>query len=194
VSPGEFLAELPEVIGRAEVKDLPALVGQLVEAEERARLRLRTSDPTGRECTAETPEERLLTIPDAAQVLGVSDDYLYSLARQRKIQTVRLPGLVKGGRTRQGKYVRLRQSVLLAWLAEHEDKGLDKTINVTLNSLCERQRSKANSQTTRTYPGRVRKTHWGASREREPLGNGQNGHQADSREAHAIAGEISGEE
>jgi excisionase family DNA binding protein len=195
VSPGELLTELPQVIGMAELKDLPALVGQLVEAEERARLRLRTTlDPTGPEYTAESPEERLLTIPEAAQVLGVSEDYLYALARQRKIPTVRLPGLDKGGRTRQGKYIRLRQSVLLAWLAELEDKGLDKTINVTLTSACEGRRSKANSQTARTYPGPVRKTRWGTSREREPLGNGRNGHQADCREAHAIAGEVIGEE
>jgi Helix-turn-helix domain len=72
-------------------------------------------------------EDRLLTLPEVAQTLGVPEDYAYALARQRKIPTVRLPGLDKGkGENRricEGKYLRVRASSLRALISRFGGQG-----------------------------------------------------------------------
>ena len=65
----EVLDALARAVVEAPFEDLPALVGRLVEAEERARLRLRSAPPAGNGRPAEEPE-RWLSPEEAAAVVG----------------------------------------------------------------------------------------------------------------------------
>ncbi len=86
---------LEAALGAADAPELLALAGEL---QGRAWSHV----------SARTPEDRppagnqLLTFGQAAKLLGVSENYVGVLARQRKIPTVRLPGLDRSGRARLG--------------------------------------------------------------------------------------------
>ena len=120
-------AHLAEVVAKASRDELPELIGQ-IEAD-LSRLETLKSEAKQRLINSSKeepvdPVDRLLTIPEVAQVLGVSKSYVYGLVRQRKFPAVRLPGLEKAGRDREGKNVRVRLGVLQDWLESHEDRGL----------------------------------------------------------------------
>ncbi len=73
-------ADLGRLVAQAPPEELPAVVGALVEAEERARARLRTLEtapPTAK--PAEAAAERLVTADEAVAILGggVSRKWLY---------------------------------------------------------------------------------------------------------------------
>jgi hypothetical protein len=179
VTGAEPFAEVDRLIGAAPPADLPAIVGRLVELEERARLRLRVeANGNGRE------EDRLLDVPEVAQVLSVAVDYAYTLVRQRKIPTVRLPGLDKGGKGREGKYVRVRLSALRAWAEEREDKGIDGVFSTVIKSLHDRQRGAKDPKGARAVASRVRQARGRDLRDGEPLGDGSYEHPGAHGEAH----------
>ena len=102
-------------------EELPSLVGRLVEAEELARLRLRSGSgaPKGHVPTAE-PEPLLLTFQEAADRLRCSASYVETLVRQGKLPHVRLPATDRAGRARDGRLVRLRADDLRAWAEGHK--------------------------------------------------------------------------
>ncbi len=112
--------DLRGLVEGASPEALPDLIGDLeaVTARARARLmRVETSAPTARE------HDEPLTVPQVAEILGASPDYVYGLVRQGRLPTVRLPGLREGekGRGREGKLVRVLRSSLEAWLKAHEE-------------------------------------------------------------------------
>jgi excisionase family DNA binding protein len=80
--------ELLAVVARTAIDDLPAMLGVLVEVEERIRLRLRSvkvaTDTT-------TDPDVNISVEDAARRLGVSTSYVYKNAKT-------LPFVVKIGR------------------------------------------------------------------------------------------------
>ena len=63
-----------------------------------------------------TPDRALLSVPEAAALVGVSKSVAYRLARQD-----RLPGLVRV----PGRQLRVRRPVLEAWLAGRPDGDLE---------------------------------------------------------------------
>lgn len=58
------------------------------------------------------PEERLLSVPEAAQFLGFANSYVYELIRRSEFPAVR-----------RGKYVRIRRSALMEWVARKEKRA-----------------------------------------------------------------------
>jgi excisionase family DNA binding protein len=60
-------------------------------------------------CDAPPPDDRLLSVPEAAQFLGFANSYVYELIRRGEFPAVR-----------RGKYVRIRRSALLLWVARKE--------------------------------------------------------------------------
>ena len=118
---------LRRALSDADASNLPDLLGKLESERLRAEVRLRRLTSAGDTAPAdEAVGDELLTLPQVAAFLGVPEDYAYSLARQRKIPTVRLPGLDRGGRTTAGKYVRVRRSALVTWLGGHVDMALNR--------------------------------------------------------------------
>ena len=79
----DVFAELGRLIAEAPREDLPELVGRLVEAEERARLRLRT-DTTSSAPQEPAEPERMLTPEEAALAANVPVKRIYTWARGQR--------------------------------------------------------------------------------------------------------------
>lgn len=94
--------DLRALVAAATPAELPQLIGELeaVKAAALARLLAPASSPV---------EDRLLSLPDVAKVLGVPEDRAYDLARQRRLPVVVI-----------GKYKRVRESALRAYIAASE--------------------------------------------------------------------------
>lgn len=124
VSPHDaVLASLRGIVSNADTDALPDILGRVESERLRGEARLRTLAGASEGAPASAGDE-LLTLQQVADFMSVPSDYAYTLARQRKIPTVRLPGLDRGGRTTSGKYVRVRRSALVAWLARFADDPL----------------------------------------------------------------------
>lgn len=109
-------ADLGRIVSEAPAEELPALVGALVEAEERARVRLRaleTAPPMPR--ASEAVPERLLTAQEAVAVIGggVSLKWLYRHTRGLRFR-----------RNLSRKCVRFEEAGLRRWLASRRT-GVD---------------------------------------------------------------------
>jgi hypothetical protein len=182
----EVMTEVSRIAREEAPSNLPALIAKLAEAQAIALSRLLTPAPS-----AEEPrqEDRLLTMPQVAEILGVAEDYARTLARLRKIPTVRLPGLDRGGRACEGKYIRVLLSSLRAWMKEREEKDLDYTYRMAYLSGSDRHRGQGNPKAPQAHPGSTR----GAARGRPKLGGkvgaGGVGNPADGGEAHAAPAE-----
>lgn len=144
----DVLASLRHVMSAAAEEVLPDILGR-VESERlrgEARLRRLASEPVA---APSVDGDELLTLPQAAEFMGVPPDYAYTLARQRKLPTVRLPGLDRGGRTTAGKYVRVRRADLVAWLARHADDPAAQRLDATPSRARRRARVAVEGSTSR---------------------------------------------
>lgn len=176
--------DLRALVEQAPPEELPALLGKLAEAEAVVRVRLATvpAPGDGRE------EDRLLTIREVAEVLGVPENYVFTLARQRKIPTVRPPGLDKGERTCSPKYLRVRPSSLREWIAKlDEDKGIDTRLSGALTSERDRRRGKAAPKAARDDAGGVREARGRPPHQRQQVGDGGDVYPPNRGAAHAAA-------
>ncbi len=170
----DVLAALAEAIRSAPVDELPRLAGILAEAQ--ARLALRLAAPTFSGIGRPEEPERLLTLPEVAEILGVPEDRAYDLARRRELPVVTI-----------GRYKRVRASALRAYVGENEQKALDERLSVSLSSLHDRGRGKADQEAARADAGRVRKAGRGSQRHRQPVGDGRAGAPGHVGEATAAA-------
>ncbi len=98
----QIATDLERTLTETPVDGLPEFIGLLATFQARAQLRL----STGQTLTAAGPEE-LLTMPEVAKRLKVSDYRAYELARQGVLKTVRL-----------GKSVRVKPSDLAEYVAQ----------------------------------------------------------------------------
>lgn len=119
------LSDLIRAVSETSREDLPALLGHLESVRAVAWTRMLTVPPAARAGESDEPHAKLLTVEEAAAVLGVRAGYVYTAVRQRRIPTVRLPGLDKGGRTCEGKYVRIAAATLRRLMAAWEEPGVD---------------------------------------------------------------------
>lgn len=103
--------------------------------------------------------DRLLTVPEAATVMGFAPSYVYEMARRGDLPVVR-----------RKKYVRVRRSALDQWMAEHESRGVDNEVSNMLRRNCEGQRDQARAQGVGTQSGRTRRETRRASDDRQPVG------------------------
>ena len=95
--------------------------------------------------TADVQEpDRLLTIPQVAKRLAISDGRAYELARQGKLPTVKV-----------GKYVRVEPAALDAWIAQHRDGTLDARLYTAYSqSRHDRKRPAKTPQAIGPDPGK----------------------------------------
>ena len=111
--------ERPELVATLALEALAALYGPVARLEADLRAALLSSRPHAPAGPEAAVSDRLLTIPAVAGVLGVPEDYTYGLARRHQIPAVRF-----------GKYVRVRESALNAWVRDHEPELLDRAGSV----------------------------------------------------------------
>jgi hypothetical protein len=183
---GEALTVLDQAIFRAAPEDRPGLVVALAARLAALGAALVVPQENGQ---AEGVEpDRWLSLPEVARLLDVPESYVYALARQRRIPTVRLPGLAKGGQERDGKYLRVQASALRAWAAEHEDKGVDGRHNVTYSRNRDGRGGPANPKAPGAHPGSARRAARGRAEQRGAVGAPGDGHPADGRAPDAPPG------
>ena len=128
---------------------LAALSGAMVGA----------SDEASVEPMSKPEPDQLLTVPQAAAVMGFASSYVYEMARRGDLRAVR-----------RKKYVRIRQSAVEQWIAEHEDGGVDTKISSMLTASGDRQRNQASPPSSRIEPSRTRRKARSAPDDRQPLG------------------------
>jgi excisionase family DNA binding protein len=102
----EDLSSLGAAMAQARRDELPEILGALacLQALVLARLTVGPVPP------AQHAQDRLLSLPEVAGILGVPDDRAYDLARQRRFPVVVI-----------GKYRRVRESALRAYISANED-------------------------------------------------------------------------
>lgn len=155
----------PQRMAEVPPEAVPPLMAQCAALQSVLAARLASVPANGHGKAEAAGQDRLLTVSEVADLLRVPKGYVYELARSGKLPTVRL-----------GKYVRIGPSALRQWLAEHEQKGLDKVLSVTLNSNHDWLRGAPNPKATRTHAGSIRQARRRSLRHREPVGAWSDGH------------------
>lgn len=138
---------LIETVDQLAPEALPPFIAACAALQARAASRLLAPVPASVPVLKES--ERLLTVPEAASQLRLAPSYVYELARQGVLASVR-----------RGRYVRITPLALAAFTVAHE-RGLDLPISDTLSAARERQGGPtaphpARAQTDRTR-GRTRR-------------------------------------
>jgi len=96
-------SEFEQAIEESPISELPALIGMLARLSATANLRISVGH-----AGMDSQTDELLTIPEVAQRLKVSDYRAYQLARQGVLKSIRL-----------GKSVRVKPSAVAEYLSQH---------------------------------------------------------------------------
>ena len=94
---------LEQAIEDTPIAEMPALIGMLAQLQAKAQIRMLSEIGSGKGCSDE-----LLTIPEVAKRLKMSQYRAYELARQGTLKCIRL-----------GKSVRVRASAMFDYLRQH---------------------------------------------------------------------------
>jgi len=100
--------DLAAVVAAAQPEELPGLIGQLEAAKAAAWARL-VAPPSG----PSPADDRLLTLPEAAKVLGITEHQAREMGRRGE-----LPVIQVGERS-----VRIRAGALAEWMRRRENAG-----------------------------------------------------------------------
>lgn len=122
--------------------------------------------------------DRLLTIAEVADFLGVPKGYAYELARRGEIPTVRF-----------GKYVRVALTAFREYVARHQENRLDKICSDRLQSTRDRLRGATNPRTVGTHASGIRQTRGGPSGNRRQVGDRRVAHSRTGGPADSASGE-----
>lgn len=128
-------------------------------------------------------EERLLTIPQVAEILAIPKGHGYDLARRGVIPTVRF-----------GKYVRVRVIDVYEWVARHRQNGLDNPLYTVYSThrrteQHDRRRIATNPKATRAHPGRSGRASRRFTKHRGQVGKGRSARSGTHGAAHPSVGQ-----
>ena len=105
-----MLAELSQQIQQAALGELPALIGKLEQAKALALFRLSCA-PLQTAAASSNGGNAFLNVEEVHQLLNVPVSYVYDLARQHKLPSVKV-----------GKYLRFQREAILHWVEERVDR------------------------------------------------------------------------
>lgn len=148
----ERAAELPAEERCRLVSQLAALI---VVIESSSARPVEAPVPQGRDSARD--DDRLLRVPEAAEILGFARSYIYELIRRGELPAVQ-----------SGRHVRLRRSALREWARRHEQ--LDKPLDTMLSFSRGPTRGSTHSSPPRPHTARARRADWRAPAHGEPLG------------------------
>ena len=131
-----------------------------------------------------TAPDRLITVQEAAELMGFAASYVYEMVRRGDLPAVRPRG---------GKYVRLRRAAVEQWIAANERDGVDAPLNTMLSRSSEPGRSTTPPASVGVDPGRPRQRTGRARHHRVSLGNGDRGHSGADGTPAGLAGSEPGE-
>jgi predicted DNA-binding transcriptional regulator AlpA len=154
------LPDLTAIVLGTPPEDLPSMIAALEGAKAVAWARL--TAPVVNSHAHE--DDRLLDMPETADLLGIPEDRAYDLGRQRAFPVVSI-----------GKYKRVRLSAVMKFIAASESQPLAGGGDVTYSRLREGRRGHENSQGARVDAGSVRRTTRRSTEQRGPMGAGRDG-------------------
>src|SRR5688572_2428287 len=111
-----LLVEVATVIREGSIEDRQALLVAVARALATCAGPA-SHTPDGGAQGASAGDDRLLTMPEVAAQLGIPADRAYDLGRQGRLPVVTI-----------GKYRRVRQSAVAAFLKRNESAGLDRRL------------------------------------------------------------------
>lgn len=131
-------ADLIAAIADLDPADVPAVLAAVAA-------RLAQPSPAPLPLNPECDVSQLLTVPQAAALLGYRPSYLYEMLRRGDLPAVR-----------DRKFVRIRQSAINDYISAHEQRGpLPIQVSDMLYSKCDRKGFEASAQSARTHPSRA---------------------------------------
>jgi excisionase family DNA binding protein len=176
-----LLAALYQVAQEAPLEDLPRFVGALAEVQTRLQLRLATLANAG---TGNREEDRLLTLPHVADVLGISEEHARELGRRGKLPTVRVGE----------RYIRVRPEALHAWIEAREEKPLANRLSMMLTSMCGGKERARGTKAARAQANRVRQAGRRSSHHGQPVGTRPGAYHSPDGQARRVAPGDEGQE
>jgi excisionase family DNA binding protein len=140
---GVTAAEIIAALGQVGANELPAIAIALA-----GRMAALSQPRPGPEPSRQQAEvDPLLTVAQAAALLGYRPSYLYEMLRHGDLPAIR-----------DRKFVRVRQSAISEYIAHHERRGpLPLTPSHMLTSSHNRRFNEAQAQPARTQPSRARR-------------------------------------
>jgi len=168
----EILTELEEAIRSAPVEDLPRLAGVLAEAQARLALRL-AAPPTSSGNGQAGGEDRLLTLPEVAEILGIPEEHAREMGRRGELVVIRV-----------GRYVRVRRAALSRWIELREKKALDTGHTGRIVKLHERSGAAKDPPAAEAQAGRPRREHRRRGEHRRAVGTVGDAHHGADEPAH----------
>lgn len=143
---------------------VPPLMAQCAALQSALAARLASVPPNGNGKAEAAGQDRLLTVPEVADLLRVPKGHVYELTRTGKMPAVRF-----------GRHIRVAPADLGEWLAQHK-KGLDMGLCVTHSERREGFRGSAHSEAARAYTSRVGGAGRRHRQQRGSMGAGGAGH------------------
>src|SRR5229473_1952900 len=133
------LLEAPERARALPPEAMAAILGELVLHLARLLVMINTSLPGPQQDPKQDVQEHLLTVQQAADLLGVRPAHVYALARRRELPVIRV-----------GKYLRIRPGDLRVWRQRHRQEGGDENIQPGLVFSPPMTRSNTNARGKRS--------------------------------------------
>ena len=133
------LLEVPERARSLPPEAMAEVLGELALLLARLLVRINTSVPGTQQDPKQEIQEHLLTVQQAADLLGVRAAHVYALARRRELPVIHV-----------GRFVRIRQGDLHVWLQRHRQEGVDENIQPGLGFSPPMTRSNTNARGKRS--------------------------------------------
>src|ERR1700730_824852 len=111
------LLEAPENARALPPEAMATILGELVLHLARLLVMINTRVPGTQQDPKQEIQEHLLTVQQAADLLGVRPAHVYALARRRELPVIYV-----------GKFVRIRQGDLHTWLERHRKEGVAENV------------------------------------------------------------------
>jgi excisionase family DNA binding protein len=115
------LLEAPERARSLQPEALAEVLGELVLLLARLLVMINTRGPGTQQDPKQDVQERLFTVQQAADLLGVRRAHVYALARRRELPVIHV-----------GKFLRIRPGDLRVWLQHHRQEGVDENVQPSL--------------------------------------------------------------
>jgi excisionase family DNA binding protein len=120
-----------ESLDKISREQLPALILKLLA---------RFFEPVSESATDSSVPDRLITVDTAAERLAFTPQYPYDLIRKGQFPAIR-----------EGKYLRIRESDLSAWIDKHQEKSVDNKLYYQYSTQHERKRTERNKKVNGTH-------------------------------------------
>jgi excisionase family DNA binding protein len=132
----------PNTLAQVPPEEIPAIMAQLAAIQSALAVRLHERAISLPESAPTSEPDRAITVEEAAGRLSFTSQYVYELIKRRQIPAIRT-----------GKYVRIRECDLSAWMARHIDNPLDNKLYNLYSLNHERTRPRKHPKEVGTNTG-----------------------------------------